>query len=102
GQVNEAILYWDDGDDSDVYIGTNEQSRTKFGFSGSAQINADLTAGYYLEIGVRSTNSAKWDQNTDDVGNGFDLRHSYWYLDSQRLGRLSVGHQSTATDGITE
>jgi predicted porin len=102
GQVNESIMWWDDGHESNVYIGTNENSRTRFGFRGDAKISADVTAGYLLEIGVRVTNTGAYNQNADDVGNGLDIRHSYWYLDSKSMGRLSLGHTSSATDGITE
>ncbi len=31
-----------------------------------------------------------------------DLRHSAWYIESNRLGRVWVGHTNMATEGITE
>ena len=105
GQVNEAILFWDDGDERNAYVVTNEQSRTRFGFRGDARISPEWSAGYLLEIGVRSANSANVNQFADDlvVANlALDLRHSAWYIDSNRLGRMWVGHTSMATDGITE
>ena len=52
GWVNEAVFFWDDGNERNVYVGTNfvEQSRVRF--LGEAKINADWSAGYILEIGV--------------------------------------------------
>ncbi len=105
GQVNEGILWWDDGEETNAYVVTNENSRTRFGFRGDATISPEWKAGYLLEIGVRIANSAGVDQFVDDnVGstNSLDLRHSAWYLESNRLGRVWVGHTSMATDGITE
>src|SRR5690606_32114348 len=102
GHVNESILFWDDGEESNVYLGTDENSRTRFGFRGNAQISADVSAGYLIEIGVRSSRTSRYDQDNDDAGNGLDIRHSAWYLQSKRMGTMWVGHTSSATDGITE
>ena len=105
GQVNEAVLFWDDGQETNAYVVTNENSRTRFGFRGDAKINAEWSAGFLLEVGVRIANSAGVSQLVDDnttSTQSLDLRHSAWYLESNRLGRMWVGHTSMATDGITE
>ena len=57
GHVNEQVLYWDDGGMSDIYQVTNDESRTRFGFRGSAKIDSDWSAGYRIEIGIRTANS---------------------------------------------
>ena len=104
GQVNEMVLFWDDGDMSDVYQVTNDVSRGRFGFRGSAKIDSDLSAGYRIEIGIRTANSASVSQFNDDFGDflpgddfggGIDLRHMFWYIDSKSLGRLTVGQTDT-------
>jgi predicted porin len=116
GQVNEMVLFWDDGALNDVYQVTNDVSRTRFGFRGSAKIDSDWSAGYLIEIGIRTANSGAVsqfsdlnpfaDDNTafnglagrragDDAGGGTDLRHAYWYIDSKSLGRLTVGQTDT-------
>lgn len=104
GQVNEAVLFWDDGVESNVGVYTNDASRSRFRFKGEAKINDEWKAGYLLEIGVRANNSKRFDQdlasNTDE--NGFDLRHSTWYIDSKRLGRVWVGLTGGAAESITE
>ena len=105
GQVNEGILWWDDGEETNAYVVTNENSRTRFGFRGDATISPEWKAGYLLEVGVRIANSADVNQFADDLVSGsaaLDLRHSAWWIESNRLGRLWVGHTSMATDGITE
>jgi hypothetical protein len=107
GQVNEMVLFWDDGDMSDVYQVTNDTSRTRFGFRGSAKIDSDWSAGYLIEIGIRTANSGGVKQFEDpfagtpsfdpgdDLGGGTDLRHAYWWIDSKSLGRLTVGQTDT-------
>jgi predicted porin len=107
GQVNQTLIFWDDGFESNVGVYTNDNSRTRIGFRGKAKIDGDLEAGYRLEIGIRTANSKRFTQdnprgndNPDDVG--FDLRDSHWYLKSKTYGAVSVGLQATATDAITE
>lgn len=105
GQVNEAVLFWDDGEESNVGVYTNDASRTRFRFKGEAKIADDWKAGYLLEIGVRSQNSKRFNQDTPSAPadqNGFDLRHSTWYIDSKRLGRVWVGLTGGAAESITE
>lgn len=103
GHVNETLLFWDDGFESNAGVYTNDNSRTRFRFKGKAKINADWEAGYNLEIGVRSANSKRFDQENDNGTDvGFDLRDSNWYLKSKQFGQLNVGLQGTSTDGVTE
>ena len=33
---------------------------------------------------------------------GFDIRHNYWYIDSKKLGRVSLGRTGGAAEGVTE
>lgn len=104
GHVNEALLFWDDGTESNVGVYTNDNARTRFRFKGEAKINDDWKAGYLLEIGVRGGNSKRFTQD-DDNGEGtntLDLRHSVWYIDSKKLGRVWVGLTGGAAEGVTE
>jgi predicted porin len=107
GLVNQALLGWYDGKESGVYEVTNDNKRTRFGFTGKAKINKDWEAGYKLEIGIRSANSkrvnqlnSKGDDNPRDVG--FDLRDISWYVKEKHWGKLIVGLSTAATDKITE
>jgi len=104
GQVNRAIMAWDDGEETNVYEVDNETSTTRLGFLGSTPINGDWSAGYRLEIETIGAGSNFVSANSDDglpQNNDVRLRHSYWYIANRHLGRLSVGQQSQATDNIT-
>jgi hypothetical protein len=105
GHVNHAILWWDDGEERNAYVVTNNNSRTRFRFVGDAKISADWSAGYLLEVGVRSALSSSVNQLVDDPNSSLaalDLRHSAWWIENSKYGRLWVGKTSNATDGITE
>ena len=107
GQVYEAVLWWDDGAESNAYLVTNDNSRTRFRFKGKAKIDKEWEAGYQIEVGIRSANSKRANQlnpeGSDFAGDvGFDLRDSYWYIKSKTYGRGSLGLQASATDAITE
>jgi hypothetical protein len=102
GQVNEAIMFFDDGVEKNAYQVTNNNARTRFRFVGTAKIDAAWSAGYLLEIGVRGAGSNGVSQNSDEASNGLDVRHSAWWLQNKDLGKLWVGQTSQAVDGITE
>ena len=115
GQVNEAFIWWDDGTESNAGVYTNDNSRTRFRFKGDAKITDDIKAGFLLEIGVRGANSKRFDQ--DDVNGcnnpagvgvnptsncGLDVRHSVWYIDSKKFGRVWIGLTGGAGESVTE
>jgi predicted porin len=102
GKVNQAVMFWDDGNEQNAYVVTNDASRSRFGFKGGAKINDDLSANFKLEIGVRSANSKRDNQNDPLGETGFDIRHAWWNLKSKKWGTIQVGHTPTASQEITE
>ena len=53
GQVHTAVMAWDDGDDSDVYIvDIANVGGTLFNLNGSAKISPSLTAGFHIQVGL--------------------------------------------------
>lgn len=102
GQVNESLMWWDDGFEENVYIVTNDASRTRFGFKGGAKINGDWSANFRLEIGVRSANSKRSNQDDPRGETGLDLRHAWWNIKSKTYGTFQVGQTPTASQKATE
>lgn len=105
GQVNEALMYWDDGFESNMYQVTNDNSRSRFGFKGDAKITDDWKAGFVIEIGVRGGNSKRFTQDSPTGGSdetGLDTRHARWFLESKTFGTLSMGVTPTAAEAATE
>ncbi|MEQ1717739.1 MAG: hypothetical protein ABL907_17470 [Hyphomicrobium sp.] len=104
GHINEAVLYWDDGVESNVGTYTNDNARSRFRLKGEAKINGDWKAGYLMEWGVRTQNSKRFNQD-DPKGDGagqLDLRHQVWYLNSKTFGRVWMGLTGGASEGVTE
>src|SRR5688500_11567618 len=61
-QGKEAGLWWDYGALSNAYLVINDNSRTRFLFTGKALIDKELEAGYQIEVGIRSANSKRANQ----------------------------------------
>lgn len=108
GLVNEALLFWDDGSESNVYVGTNEAAQSRFRVLGEAEITKGWKAGYLIEIGVRGARLDRVNQNEPTTSSSnaaadfISTRHSAWWLSSKDYGKLWVGLTSDAADGITE
>ncbi len=104
GQVNEAVMYWDDGGEDNLAVVTNDNGRGRFGFRGKAKIDGEWEAGYRFEIGVRSVNSKRFTQDDPRAAasSGFDMRDSHWHLKNKTLGTVYMGLGTSSTNGITE
>jgi predicted porin len=103
GWVNEAVFWWDDGSESNTYVGTNSLEQSRFRFVGEAQIAPGYSAGYTLEIGTQGDPSNKFDQLGPANGSGSGapnflvVRKSNWWLKSKEYGKVTVGLEGTAT-----
>lgn len=102
GQVNQAIMFWDDGDERNVYQLMSSNSSDRVRFEGEAILTSDLRAGYYLELGHRSSTTAGATQLSASSGErDMRLRNSVMFVESKTAGALSMGFASPATDDIT-
>ena len=102
GHVHEAIAFWDDGTESNTYIGSSNNSRSRFRFKGKASINSDWSAGFLMEFGVRRNDLSDVSQDNPRDTAGIDIRHEALYLKSKTYGSLWLGWSNSATQGITE
>jgi hypothetical protein len=102
GQVNQAITFWDDGGRSNANIGYgNHNLQTRFGLRGNAKIGGEYSAGYSLVLDIAdkartSTFSQVGDTGGSKLGLRNDdyamrLRDANWWMESSRLGRVTVG-----------
>lgn len=103
GQVNKALLIFDDGVDSDAFVVDNDASGSRIGFTGSAKFKPGWSAGYLMELDIQDSASDKVTQDNDEgIENEIAIRYNYVYIESETLGRISLGQASTATDGVNE
>ncbi len=111
GQVSQSVLFWNDGDEQNVYVLENNNTKNRLGVRGSAKINSDWSAGYQIELQIRSGRSSSANQfplattqgatitafNTQSVS----LRFANWNLKSNTYGTLTVGRQTDVTIGTS-
>src|SRR6187551_2318950 len=92
GQIATGVFAFDNGADRDVFIVDNSNSPSRFGFTGSAKINPNLTAGFLIEVSAISAASNAVKIDDDDGGQPADgalaVRFANWYLDHKQFGRL--------------
>lgn len=102
GWVTTQIMGWDDSINTDAYVGTSlNDLGNRLHFDGNAKINGEWSAGYSLRLDIIDANGFLQDANNDDGGAGAPgLLNAYWWIKSERLGRLSIGQQSQATDDV--
>ncbi|MFM7085158.1 MAG: porin [Hyphomicrobium sp.] len=106
GWVNEGVFFWDDGKETNAYVGTNALEQSRFQFKGEAKVTSDIKAGYRLEIGLWGASSKEFYQDGTTFPatapslqelNALRVRHSVWYLSSKTYGKFSLGQTGTAT-----
>jgi len=99
GWVSEAVMWFDDGAESNVYVGTSPVEQSRVRFVGEAKVTPDVSAGYVLEFGIYGASANSWDQDTPDgsTPNSVSVRKSSWFLKSKTFGKVTVGQDGTAT-----
>lgn len=105
GQVNRALLFWDDGEESDVYSVDNSQtSLSQFRFEGEAAINPRLSTGYTLEYDISSADVSGVNQVQANGGQGLAvaLSDASIWIANENLGQLTWGFTANASDGAPE
>lgn len=103
GHVNQAILFWDDGDESDAYVvGNANDDLTIFRLEGDAKINAGWRAGYLIELEVNNASSAEVDQTNDDGASELGISEVSMFIESEQLGKITWGLTGQPSDGVPE
>jgi hypothetical protein len=103
GQISQELLFWDDGIQSDMYVGGPNASNSRWRFLGSAKISPEITAGFLYELQAYASATSSANQLTsggDDQGGALfggganALREAMAWIEHSRLGRISIGHGS--------
>jgi hypothetical protein len=102
GEINRMALSWDDGAQKATRIVDNYSAPSIFGARGATEIARGWTTGFHVEAGLLQARSIAVSQDLPGGEKGWepDLRYLDWFIRSNRYGTLTVGHTSTATDGI--
>lgn len=104
GQVNRALLAWNDGEDSDAYVVDPSHFSSRINFRGEGKINPGLKSGFFVEVELRDSSSGTVFQGDDEGVGGtageIRIRHSNVYIDSEKLGRVTVGQGNSAAKDV--
>ncbi len=99
GWVTQQLLGWDDGIDSDVYVGGSAADLgNRLHFDGSAKIDSEWSAGYMLRLNINNDHGFSQTATNDDGGAGVSVLNANMWIKSEKLGRLRWGRQSHASD----
>ncbi len=104
GQVNRAVMYADDGIDSDTFFVDNDTDSTRLNIIGEYELNKEYTVGGQFEVEHRSNSSADVTMNeTKDARstNAFTERVMEVYFKTP-FGQLSLGQGYMASDATSE
>lgn len=91
GQVNRGVLFADDGVSSETFFVDNDNSSTRFRFTGEGDFGDGWTAGVNIEIEAESNSTASVNQITQTSGGGgtfLNDRKLEFFFENDKFGRL--------------
>ena len=108
GQINRAVLWGDNGDENDTKFVDNDNSSTRFRFTGENEFDKNWKVGIVWEVQMESNSSSddvidisnNGDNSTSDVN--FTERKIEFFIGHTKLGRIWMGQGDTATNGTSE
>lgn len=102
GQVNRAILYMDNEEQTDVQYVDNSASGTRFRLTGDTKLDVGgLTVGFVIENQYQDNPSNGQDlKDSDNNGNFKTRRQQIWVKGG--WGKVGLGQSQGAADGTTE
>jgi len=103
GQINRAAMYADDGDTAKWFFVDNDNSSTRFRFTGANDFDYNLSVGIVWEVEMQSnpSNEMNMDLNGDTTDVTFNERKMEFWVGSP-WGKLWVGQGDMASNGTSE
>jgi len=102
GQINRAMMYVDDGSTGKWFFVDNDNSSTRFRFTGSNDFENSWKVGIVWEVEMQSnaSNKVSMDEN-DTSGIHFDERKMEFWV-GHKYGKAWLGQGDTASNGTSE
>ena len=103
GQINRAAMYADDGNTAKWFFVDNDNSSTRFRFTGSNDVDHDLSVGIVWEVEMQSNASNKMDMDLqgDEGDINFNERKMEFYVGSP-WGKGTLGQGDMAANSTSE
>lgn len=103
GQINRAALYADDGHTAKWFFVDNDNSSTRFRFTGSNDFEKDWKVGIVWEVEMQSnpSNNMNMDLTGDTTDVHFDERKMEFWV-GNAWGKAWLGQGDMASNGTSE
>ena len=102
GQINRAMMYVDDGHKAEWFFVDNENSSTRFRFTGSNDFENSWKVGIVWEVEMQSNASNEVSMTeTDTSGITFRERKMEFWV-GQKYGKVWLGQGDTASNSTSE
>ncbi len=100
GWVSSQLYWFDSGIEQNVYVvDNNNDLSSNFKFTGSATISPGWKAGYSLWVYTNGPSSLVSNESgLSGKAWGLQVENSYWFIQSDQLGKVSLGKQSMGAD----
>ena len=104
GAVSRAVLSWDDGQNTDSYVVTNDGEGSKIEITGEAEHfnRANWSAGFHIEINVQGAGSGDVNQFDDDVPKELKIDESQIWVRHRKAGQLTWGFVGGTGENIED
>ncbi len=103
GQVNRNMMFYNDGEESGYRHQDGDNGSTRFGLKASGKVNESVTLGAQIEMEMQSNNPNTISQSSETGGGGtFDERKALIYFSHKQFGKLVMGQESVASDGMSD
>lgn len=106
GHVNRAMQWLSNGDKSNIAHVDNDNSASRLNLTGVANFNDDMVFGGTFETAFKQNTSDENDvraaQSNSASEAEFRVRIAELFMDSKKLGKLTMGRGSMASDNTME
>lgn len=104
GQVNRNMMFYNDGEETGYRHQDGDNGSTRFGLKASGKVNESVTMGAQIEVEMQSNNPSSINQTTevDSNSTGFTQRKALIYVSHKQFGKLTMGQESQASDGMSD
>jgi hypothetical protein len=102
GQINRAVMYADDGNDSNFFHVDNNNSSTRVGLTGKIDATESLTIGSNFELEWQDNPSNLVSMDSESISGEFNDRLAEIYFSCKTSGKFSIGKGKMASEDSSE
>lgn len=103
GRVSRQFMVYNDGEEAGYLNTDGFVGDTRFGFKATGKINEAVSVEGRLELDFKSNDpTSDINQSNEVEGDKYDIRHSWVSFNHKSFGKLTLGQQSTVSDGMSD